>query len=47
MPDEKKPVTTSSGIPVETVYTSASIPPGTDADSDLGFPGPFPFTRGI
>ncbi len=47
MPAEKKPVTTSSGIPVETVYTSASLPSATDPDTDIGFPGEFPFTRGI
>jgi methylmalonyl-CoA mutase N-terminal domain/subunit len=47
MPADKKPVTTSSGIPVETVYTSASLPSATDPDTDIGFPGEFPFTRGI
>jgi methylmalonyl-CoA mutase N-terminal domain/subunit len=40
---DKKTITTSSGIPVEAVYTRALA----DADADIGYPGLFPFTRGI
>jgi methylmalonyl-CoA mutase N-terminal domain/subunit len=42
MADEKQ-TTTSSGIAVSTVYTRADA----DADTDIGYPGQFPFTRGI
>lgn len=36
---------TSSGIPVERLYTPADA--AVDYDRDLGFPGEYPFTRGI
>ncbi len=36
-------VTTSSNIPVEPVYTR----PPAEPDADIGYPGQFPFTRGI
>jgi methylmalonyl-CoA mutase N-terminal domain/subunit len=39
----EKKITTSSGIPVETVYTRADA----DPDTDIGYPAEFPFTRGI
>src|SRR5579884_944510 len=38
--------TTSSHISVEPLYTRADLS-GWDADHDLGFPGQFPFTRGV
>src|SRR5579864_9164159 len=38
--------TTSSHIPVEPLYTPADLS-GWNADHDLGFPGQFPFTRGV
>ncbi|HZU42194.1 MAG TPA: methylmalonyl-CoA mutase family protein [Terriglobales bacterium] len=38
--------TTSSHIPVEPLYTPADLA-GWNADHDLGFPGQFPFTRGV
>jgi methylmalonyl-CoA mutase N-terminal domain/subunit len=41
-PQEQK-VTTTSGIPVEPVYTR----PANDPVADIGYPGQFPFTRGI
>jgi methylmalonyl-CoA mutase N-terminal domain/subunit len=37
--------TTLSGIPVERLYSSESPP--SDLESRLGFPGEFPFTRGV
>jgi len=36
---------TTSGVSVDRLYTPLEAP--FDADSDLGFPGAFPFTRGI
>lgn len=43
MPESPK---TSSGIPVDLVYGAESLA-GFDADTELGEPGVFPFTRGI
>jgi methylmalonyl-CoA mutase N-terminal domain/subunit len=44
---ERKPrFTTISGLPVERLYTSESLGDW-DADDALGFPGEFPYTRGI
>lgn len=37
---------TTSGAPVERLYTPADIP-NFDYERDLGFPGEYPFTRGI
>jgi methylmalonyl-CoA mutase, N-terminal domain len=37
---------TSSHIPVNPLYTPADLA-GRDYDSDLGYPGDFPFTRGV
>jgi methylmalonyl-CoA mutase N-terminal domain/subunit len=37
---------TSSNIPVKTLYTPADLV-GSDYDCDLGYPGQFPFTRGV
>lgn len=45
-PERQKQFTTSSGIPVEALYTPADIA-GQDYVRDLGFPGEYPFTRGI
>jgi methylmalonyl-CoA mutase N-terminal domain/subunit len=36
----------SSGIPIEPLYTPADLT-GRDYDRDLGYPGEFPFTRGV
>ncbi len=45
--DERRPsFTTSSGIPVQRVYTEADRA-GADAMRDLGLPGAHPFTRGV
>ncbi len=44
---EAKPVfTTISGTPVERLYTPVDVQ-GIDYDRDLGYPGLFPFTRGV
>ncbi len=44
---ERHPVfTTISGTPVERLYTPNDIA-GMDYDRDLGFPGQFPYTRGV
>jgi methylmalonyl-CoA mutase, N-terminal domain len=37
---------TVSGIPIQPVYTSADIK-DMDYERDLGFPGEYPFTRGV
>jgi methylmalonyl-CoA mutase, N-terminal domain len=36
----------TTGLPMETVVGPADLP-GWDAERDLGFPGEFPFTRGV
>ncbi len=44
-PEEKQTYETESGIPLKRIYTAADI-----ADipaSELGFPGAYPFTRGV
>lgn len=38
--------TTLSGLPVERLYTKESLG-GHDAEEELGYPGEFPYTRGI
>ncbi|MGI8610170.1 MAG: acyl-CoA mutase large subunit family protein [Candidatus Dormibacteria bacterium] len=44
---ERKPVfETPSGLPVNTLYTPDDVP-AMDYERDLGFPGQYPFTRGI
>jgi methylmalonyl-CoA mutase N-terminal domain/subunit len=45
-PLRKDPVRTPTGIEVGDVYTPADVPE-LDYERDLGFPGEFPFTRGI
>jgi methylmalonyl-CoA mutase, N-terminal domain len=37
---------TSTGLPMETVVGPADLP-GWEAERDLGYPGEFPFTRGV
>ncbi len=44
-PERKESFTTSSGIPVERVYTRDDIPEG--FEDELGLPGEYPFTRGV
>jgi methylmalonyl-CoA mutase N-terminal domain/subunit len=43
--EELPPVETTSGIPVDPLYTDEDVPRYHGAD--LGFPGEYPFTRGI
>ncbi len=44
-PERRAEFQTDSGIPVERVYTPADPP--ADYVQDLGFPGQYPFTRGV
>jgi len=46
MPDEETPRQTSSEIEVRPVYTEADLA-ALDLPSRLGYPGEFPFTRGV
>jgi methylmalonyl-CoA mutase, N-terminal domain len=45
-PERKKSFSTLSEIPVERIYTPADLP-DLAYDRDLGFPGNYPFTRGV
>ena len=42
----EQPPTTVSSVPIEALYTPESVP-GFDYDADLGYPGQYPFTRGV
>jgi methylmalonyl-CoA mutase N-terminal domain/subunit len=44
--ERKEQFTTLSGLPVDRLYTEESLP-GWDPDAALGYPGEFPYTRGI
>ncbi len=44
-PERKARFETSSGIPLETLYTPEDV--HIDYERDLGYPGQYPFTRGI
>jgi methylmalonyl-CoA mutase N-terminal domain/subunit len=44
--ERKERFTTISGLPVERLYTEESLP-GWDSETALGYPGEFPYTRGI
>ncbi len=44
-PERKESFATSSGIPLERLYTTADVP--SDTEERLGFPGEYPFTRGV
>jgi methylmalonyl-CoA mutase, N-terminal domain len=44
-PERKESFTTNSGMPVDRLYTTADTP--LDYVRDLGFPGEYPFTRGV
>ena len=43
--DESKPLKTDSGIEVKKIYSISDIP--TNIANNLGFPGEYPYTRGI
>jgi len=45
-PTREQPPTTVSSVPVEPLYTPDSLN-GFDPDTDLGYPGQYPFTRGV
>src|SRR6516162_7438309 len=45
-PPREQPPTTVSGVPIEPLYTPDSLN-GFDHDADLGYPGQYPFTRGV
>ncbi|MHA2600513.1 MAG: acyl-CoA mutase large subunit family protein [Candidatus Thorarchaeota archaeon SMTZ1-83] len=45
-PERKEEFETVSGIPVKRLYTPADMEP-IDYMKDIGFPGEFPFTRGV
>jgi methylmalonyl-CoA mutase, N-terminal domain len=44
--ERREKFTTLSGLPVDRLYTEENLA-GWDAESALGYPGEFPFTRGI
>ncbi len=46
LPERDVPFETLSGIPVEPVYTPEDLA-GFDPERDLGYPGSFPYTRGV
>jgi methylmalonyl-CoA mutase N-terminal domain/subunit len=45
-PARPQPPTTVSGVPIEPLYTPANLA-NFDAERDLGYPGQYPFTRGV
>src|SRR3989440_1084769 len=45
-PARPQPPTTVSSVPIDALYTPDSLD-GFDPDHDLGFPGQYPFTRGV
>src|SRR5882757_1094377 len=45
-PKPERPATTVSSMPIEPLYTPETLN-GFDPDADLGYPGQYPFTRGV
>lgn len=45
-PERMEEFRTASGIPIERLYTPEEVQ-GLDYENDLGYPGQFPFTRGV
>ncbi|MCL5265800.1 MAG: methylmalonyl-CoA mutase family protein [Chloroflexi bacterium] len=45
-PERREQFVTTSGVPVERLYTPVDIA-GKDYATELGFPGEYPFTRGV
>jgi methylmalonyl-CoA mutase N-terminal domain/subunit len=45
-PARPEPPTTVSGVPIDALYTPDSLN-GFDPEVDLGYPGQYPFTRGV
>ena len=49
-PERREAFQTASGIPIDRLYTPEDVPSNDTAagyDNDLGYPGEYPFTRGI
>jgi methylmalonyl-CoA mutase N-terminal domain/subunit len=46
-PERTGPFTTVSDLPIPRLSTPESLPPDWDPNVELGFPGEFPYTRGI
>src|SRR5947207_3114294 len=45
-PPREQPPTTVSSVPIDALYTPESLY-GFDPETDLGYPGQYPFTRGV
>ena len=45
-PPPEQPATTVSGVPIDPLYTPENLD-GFDYDTELGYPGQYPFTRGV
>src|ERR1700758_1512364 len=45
-PEVAREIETSSHVPVKPLYTSADLK-GSDYESEVGYPGEYPFTRGV
>src|SRR3954452_12134976 len=45
-PTRPQPPTTDSSVPIEPLYTPDNLN-GFDPDTDLGYPGQYPFARGV
>src|SRR5579884_2870302 len=45
-PQREQPPTTVSNVPIEPLYTPENLN-GFDPDTDLGYPGQYPFARGV
>ncbi len=45
-PPREQPPTTVSSVPIDALYTPDSLD-GFDPETDLGYPGQYPFTRGV
>src|SRR6202048_4632459 len=45
-PPREQPPTTVSGVPIDALYTQDDLD-GFDPEADLGYPGQYPFTRGV
>src|SRR5262245_47844834 len=46
VPTREQPPTTVSSVPIEALYTPESLN-GFDPEVDLGYPGQYPFARGV
>jgi methylmalonyl-CoA mutase N-terminal domain/subunit len=47
-PERDAPISTMSGEPIRPLYTEADLPDGLGGPDDpIGFPGEFPYTRGV